>query len=316
VRRLPLTVAAALVLVPPASGSLMLGVLGSASRLAAQTGQHSQVGHSILGWNQGNTWGARLAVQLENNGPVPMIAFTMSRGFPSGREVVTPRAVAFGRGDAYLGALNRAIADWGRLIYLRPFPEMNGHWNSYCAYTKSGRLKGISYSTASFRKAFARVYLLLHGGTAQQLNLRLRRLGLPGVTHDYQPNPLPLLRVIWNPQGYGSPDLPGNRAQSYYPGDRYVDVVGNDLYDIGGKVEWAANDLLYKAHRNKPYAIPEWGLWGLDDPGFVKRMGGWVKTHRRVQVLAYYLGRPGSIFDLATKPRSRAAYRRYITPLK
>jgi hypothetical protein len=29
----------------------------------------------------------------------------------------------------------------------------------------------------------------------------------------------------------------------------------------------------------------------------------------------YYSGRPGSVFDLATKPRSLAAYRRLIAPL-
>lgn len=49
-----------------------------------------------------------------------MIAFTMSRGFPSRREVITPRAVAFGGGDDYLGALNRAIAGWGRPISSAP----------------------------------------------------------------------------------------------------------------------------------------------------------------------------------------------------
>ena len=56
-RRLLLAAAIALVLVPPASGSLMLGVLGSASLIAGQTGQLSQFDHVILGWNQGNTWG-------------------------------------------------------------------------------------------------------------------------------------------------------------------------------------------------------------------------------------------------------------------
>lgn len=304
-----------LTLAPAASARVMLGVLGSPDRFAAQTGQRSTVGHVILGWNQGNTWGARLSVQFATHGPVPMVGFTTSRGWPSRREAITPRGVAFGQGDSYLSALNRAVAAWGRTIYLRPFPEMNGHWNAYCAYTQSGRFKGASHSTLMFRRAFARIYLLLHGGTADELNARLRRLGLPGVGHDYEVNPFPTLSVVWNPQGYGSPDLPGNRAQAYYPGDRYVDVVGNDLYDIGGKAEWAANDSLYKAHRSKPYAIPEWGLWGLDDPAFVKRMAGWVKTHRRVQLLAWFESRAGSIFDLATKPRSRAAYRRYITPL-
>ena len=306
---------ACLVLAPSASAGLMLGVLGNASRFASQTGQRSTVRHVILGWNQGYTWGGRFSRQFAEHGPVPMIGFTTSRGWPHPYEAITPAGIARGSGDAYLYAFNQAIAQWGRLIFVRPFPEMNGHWNSYCAFTAGGRFKGASHSTKNFRKAFARVYLLLHGGTADFLNARLGALGLPGVMHDFVVNPYPRLRVLWNPQGYGSPDLPGNRAQAYYPGDRYVDVVGNDLYDIGGKAEWAANDRLYKAHRSKPYAIGEWGLWGIDDPVFIRHMSGWVKTHYRVQLLAWFESKPGSIFDLGTKPRSRAAYRRYIAPI-
>ena len=34
-----------------------------------------------------------------------------------------------------------------------------------------------------------------------------------------------------------------------------------------------------------------------------------------MQLVAWYESKAGSIFDLGTKPRSRAAYRRYITPL-
>ena len=63
------------------------------------------------------------------------------------------------------------------------------------------------------------------------------------------------------------------------------------------------------------YAIPEWGLWNLDDPGFVKRMSGWVKTHRRTELLAFLESKAGWIFDLATKPASCLASRRYIVPL-
>jgi hypothetical protein len=64
-----------------------------------------------------------------------------------------------------------------------------------------------------------------------------------------------LAAVVWNPQGYGSPDVPGNSAQVYYPADRYVDVVGDDLYDIGGKAEYAAADKLYRAHPSKPFSF-------------------------------------------------------------
>jgi len=40
-----------------------------------------------------------------------------------------------------------------------------------------------------------------------------------------------------------------------------------------------------------------------------------VRQHRRMEFIAYFSGRPGSIWDLASKPLSRAAYRTLITPL-
>jgi hypothetical protein len=69
------------------------------------------------------------------------------------------------------------------------------------------------------------------------------------------------------------------------------------------------------AHPKKPFSFPEWGLWGIDDPAFVKQMATFVQTHRRTKLIAYYNAKPGSIFDLASKPRSLAAYKRYIVPL-
>jgi len=143
------------------------------------------------------------------------------------------------------------------------------------------------------------------------------RLGLPAVraSRDLVENPYPTLKIVWNPQGYGAPDIPGNSAQEYYPGDRYVDVVGDDLYLIRGKAEWAAAERLYAAHPRKPFAFPEWGLWGLDNPSFVARIAKFVRTHKRVELISYYNGRPGSSFDIASKPASRQAYRQLIVPL-
>ena len=92
-------------------------------------------------------------------------------------------------------------------------------------------------------------------------------------------------------------------------------MVGDDLYDIGGKAEFAAADRLYKAHPSKPFAFPEWGLRGIDDPKFVQQMAAFVKSHPRTKLISYFNAKPGSIFDLASKPKSLAAYKRYILPL-
>ena len=291
-----------------APSHLRLGVLGDPDRFDQQTAQHTKVRLLIVGFGQSASpdYFTRL---LESMRDEPMLG--LSTGSEGAPETITPQQIAGGAGDDLLLAINQAIAQWRKTVFVRPLAEMNGHWNAYSAYNQSGTARGPDHSTAEFRKAFARIYLLLHGGAS--VNARLRLLGLPPVHGALRSNQN--VRVIWNPQGYGSPDLPGNTAQSYYPGDGYVDVVGDDLYDIGGKAEWAAADALYKAHPGKSFAIPEWGLWNLDDPAFVTQMGAFLIAHPRIVIASYYSGRPGSIFDLASKPRSLAAYRKAITPL-
>jgi glycosyl hydrolase family 26 len=286
-----------------AARPVLLGVLGGRERFDELTGQHTRVGHVIALWGQGPV--GRI---LDSLGEIPML------GIRTGS--MTSRDIELGRGDAFLAELNQAVAARGGLVYIRPMPEMNGHWNEYCAYNADGSSRGPAWSTRAFRKAFARVYLLVHGGPLLTVNARLRRLHLPpapvGVLAD---NPVSRLRVVWNPQGYGSPDVAGNSAAAYYPGDAYVDVVANDIYNIGHHAAWAANEQLYAAHPWKPYAIAEWANWGFDDPGFVARIAEFVRTHRRVELVGYYNGRPGSPWDIAGQPRSRAAYRRLIVPL-
>jgi hypothetical protein len=311
VRAALVTAALALVLAAPAAARVNLGILGNADRFQQLTGQDSAVRHVIVGWNQGQTWGSNFASLFDSLGPTPMLGF----GTTGAGGAVTPLQIAQGKGDAYLVAMNNAIAVWGKFIYVRPMGEMNGHWNPYCAYTASGASKGPQYATPAFRKAFARIYVILHGGPATEVDAKLRRLGLPPVGRDLPVNPAPTLKVVWNPQGYGSPNIPGNSAQAYYPGDAYVDLVGDDLYDIRGKAEWAAADALYRAHPSKPFGFPEWGLWGLDDPAFVRRMAQFVRAHQRTELLSYFNSKPGSIFDLGSKPKSLAAYRAAILPL-
>lgn len=304
IRRLATALLGCLALAPAASGATQLGIYGNIERFASLTGQNSTVGHVIVGWGQ-----STFSQIWPTLGPMPMLGFGAGPSY--GAESITPLAIADGQGDGYLLAMSESARSLGRRVYIRPLPEMNGHWNPYSAFERSGASRGAAHSTAAFRKAFARIYLIMHGGPS--VNARLRALRLPPVRSPIPPNPFVV--VVWNPQGYGSPDLPGNSAQAYYPGDAYVDMVGDDLYDIRGKAEWAAAEKLYQAHPSKPFSFPEWGLWGIDDPSFVEQMASFVRSHPRTKLIAYFNAKPGSIFDLASKPRSLAAYKRFIVPL-
>lgn len=317
VRRAMLIALAGLALAAPAGASartILLGIKGDAARFQTLTGQDSQVHHVIVAWGQGQTWGSRFPALFQQMGGIPMLGLSMGDGH--GGEAITSQKIALGKGDAYLVALNAGVNEFGQEVYIRPFGEMNGYWNVYCAYTKAGAVKP-GHQTSWFRKAFARVYLIVHGGSAASIDAKLRKLGMPPLAPDADlpANPPSTTHVVWNPQGYGAPDVPGNSAQAYYPGNAYVDVVGDDLYDQRGKAEWAAANALYKAHPGKPFSFPEWGLWGVDDPEFVKTMATFLKTHRRTILAAYFESAPGSVFDLASKPKSKAAYRALITPL-
>jgi len=311
-RRLVVTAVfvAALVTAPVSSAHVILGVLGDADRFAAQTGQDSQIHQTFMSFDQGS----HLPQILSTMGPIPLLA--LNAGSYGAHESATPQGLAMGANDEFLFQLNAQIDAWsGDTFYVRPFPEMNGHWESTCAYNTNGTKRDAAHSTMWNRKALARIAVVLRGGPQAQINAKLAKLGLPGIDRDL-PVTTPKLRMVWNPQGFGSPDVPGNAAQAYYPGDPYVDVIGDDLYDIKGHgATWAAAGSLYKAHPSKPFAFPEWGLWGFDDSAFVRDMATWLKAHKRVEFASYYSGRPGSVWDLASKPASRAAYRAMITPL-
>lgn len=312
-KRAALLLAFVLLLLPAgasaASHHVLLGVYGPPGYFRAQSGQRSQVRQTFMGFNHQYVEGA-----IKKLGPVPLLAITSGAyGRP---ETASPRKIAKGGVDQFLFELNQAIADWsGPRFYLRPFPEMNAYWENVCAYNANGSRRNGAHSTVWTRKAFARIAIITRGGTAEQMSARLARLHLPGVSVDLTPT-RPKLRIVWNPQGYGAPNVRGNSAAAYFPGNAYVDVVGDDLYDKAGHgAEWAAAEALYRAHRAKPFAIPEWGMWGVDDPAYVSQMARFIRTHARLEFVSYYYYAPGSVFDLASKPRARAVYRRQIVPL-
>ena len=316
---------AALALVPlvsgaagkPAVASLYLGIAGDPSRFKGQTGQVSTIQHVFIGWDQGRTYATRLPVLLRKLGPIPMLH--IGTGGPLGKtEAVTPLAVSQGQGDAFLVALNQAIADYGSLVYLRLLSEMNHFSHFHSAFNASGSSRGAAYRPEVYRRMFARMYLLLHGGSASAINARLHTLGLPPFAGgDLAANPPTKLRIIWNPLGGGQPATTANAFYQFYPGDRYLEIVGNDLYGAVGQFAQAQNEVLYAfaLEHHKPFGFPEWGVKSTDYPAFVRYVCKFIRSHAGVKLAAYYKSQSGGIFDLANKPASRRVYRTCITPL-
>jgi hypothetical protein len=293
-----------------AAQAIPMGAYGNTTRFDRLTGQQTQSGLVFLGWDQGRTWGSPYGYFLSNLRERPHIAL-----HPEGRgRMMTPSAIALGKGDAHLIALAQAIAQSGKQVIVRPLAEMNNSKNPYCAFTPSGGRRGAAYSTRWFKRAFQRIYILMHGGTAQSMTARLRALGLPGIRSDLPASRYPNMTVVWNPLAVGVPDVAGNGFRNYFPGSRFVDAYGNNYYNTSGVYAFHRTEGLYKAYPRKPFMFPEWGL-SVDDPGYIKAFAAFVRRHRRVRFVSFFNGSAGGAYDLGRKPRSLAAYRRFIVPL-
>ena len=309
-RRLAACALLALVLPASAQAAVMVGAYGNTARFDRLTGQRTESGLVFLGWDQGRSWGSKYEFFLNALGNRPHIALhTEGRG-----RNMTPSAIALGKGDAHLIGLAEAIAESGKPAIIRPLGEMNNSKNPYCAFTPSGGRRGAAYSARWYRKAFQRIFILMHGGTAQTMTARLRALGMPGVRTDLPAVRYPQMAVVWNPLAVGVPNVPGNHFRAYYPGGRYVDAYGNNYYNTGGGYAFHRTEDLYRAFPSKPFFFPEWGL-SVESPDYVRAFATFVRRHRRVRFISFFNGPTGGAYDIGTKPRSRAAYRRFIVPL-
>lgn len=264
-----------------------------------------------------HTWGTRPTMAMQRWTAARARGMISVSTAPGGeREVIDPYAIAHGKGDGYPLWLNHDLASWGHPTYIRLMPEMNGHWNPYCAFNSDGSSRGSRHSTTWFRRAWRRFVVIVRGGKVSAINARLRRIGLSPL----QPRgphketglpariPRPKVAVQWVPQTFGSPDLSSNGPRDYWPGRRYVDWVGLDMFSIYPNFD--GFNRFYRAYRGKPFLIGEYGLWGEDNPGYVKRMFGWARRHRRTRMLVYYQGTESDgPFKIWHHPQSRNVLR-------
>ena len=274
---------------------------------AQQSGKHPAVFNYFISWRASESAFHWLSFRLADARAEDSAAMLSVAPEDTG---LSPRDIAHGKGDAFIVGLNRLLAEHGEVTFLRPLSEMNNANNSYAPYDHSGRSRGRANDVGQLRSAWRRVALITRGGAVAAIDAKLRRLHMPPVRTDLRALPRPAVALMWVPLSFGNPELPKNHPRHFWPGAEYVDWVGTTWYSPY-KASSAMHDVYgYPLWRSKPFAFAEWGVWGRDDPAFVRQFFGFVKTHPRVRMAVYYqsaLLKPE--FRLSAHPSSRAVLR-------
>jgi hypothetical protein len=291
----------------PPAGKVYAGITaGDPATYEQQTHAHAAIFQEFVTWGGSIDWALAQADQNRSRAMLALQTIT-----PSGGEVISPGAIASGRGDGWIEWLGADLARRGQPVYLRLFAEMDAYWNPYSAYNENGTFRGADHSTQAFRQAWRRITLILRGGPVGAIDAQLHALRMPPVPALSGTLPRAPVAMLWVPQVWGAPDTPQNAPQAYYPGDGYVDWVGTDFYSAWPN--WAGLDRYFDQLPNKPFVFGEWAITGSDEPRFVNQLFGWVRSHPRVRILLYNQGyKSAGRLALAHYPASARSIARHL----
>ena len=288
---------------PPAH-TIFQGVAGQpVSNYEQATGKHPAVYQVFSAWGQ---WLPAIFADAQAARARLMIHITSASG---STEMITPGQIARGGGDAWLIALNQAIASSHVITYVRWMAEMDANWNPYSAFNADGSRRSADHSTTAYKAAWRRATLILRGGSRAAIDAGLRGLHQPPL-QGHGDLPAAPVAMQWVPQVAGAPDIAGNAPSDYFPGRRWVDWVGTDFYSKFPNFTGLTS--FYNAFPGLPFSFGEWSMWGADDPGFVDTFFHWIGAHPRVRMLIYNQGYGGEPFELSLYPRAAARIRAWL----
>lgn len=218
-------------------------------------------------------------------GRVPLVTWEAFTPTPAGTPAdVIPRA-ADGGYDEYIERWAAALAEWvagpdgemgtrdDRRLYLRPLHEANGDWYPWAP------------ACGEFApEAYVRVWRRLH-----------RAVSRAGVTENH-------VSWIW---AVNHVDVGGVTAESLFPGDDVVDLVGVDGFNWGASQSWSRwrspdrvfGEMLDRLQQlsTRPVCVPEFGSSSITVDGTdVERKGAWLLDafsyfrRRDVALAAYF----------------------------
>ncbi len=293
------------------------------NKFSRQVRAHPALLQDFFHWNVPLSTGALDRWQQTNTRGVLSLS-TAPGGEP---EIISPKRIADGHGDHYLLRLNESIAHSKQIVYIRPFGEMNLHFNPYCAFNADGS-KRHNHSTRWFKRAWRRMVIIIKGGKRSTINAKLRKQGLPRIyraksnkSKIYRRKDVPhfldhpKVAFMWTPQTSGSPDVRGNQPRNYFPGGKYVDWVGADAYSkYANHTLWKNLGRFYRKYNKWPFVIGEYGPWDNDTSGhFTRRIFRWAKQRKRVDALNYFRSNDGSnVYNVQYYPGAKRSLRHLL----
>jgi hypothetical protein len=275
--------------VPLAQGNILLGVSDSGSADDYHTWSDTlQRRAPVL--QTFHTWGTSLSRATERWRELDVLPILhISTNHMSSPP--TPRQIALGQEDEYLLRLRQGLYEWQRSVVLRPLGEPNRPLNNYSAFLPDGSRRGPDYSKQQYIRAFRRIAIIARSA---DINADLRAMRLPLVTAAY--GPPGQVRIAWSPLP-GREKILGNGPHQYWPGQRWVDIVGTSFFSAWPY--WRELRRMQRRWQRWPFWLLEWGLRS-GRPRFVRNVYRWCQ--RRCQGMVFYQGFGDEVYRIERYP--------------
>lgn len=175
-----------------------------------------------------------------------------------------------GKYDAFLHDYAADVARFDHPVLFRPFNEMNGDWCNYSAYW-------TARDSSTYVELYRYIYDIFEEEGANDHTL-----------------------WVWNPNEKSFPDFCWNSADSYYPGDEYVDIVGLTGYNTGDYYDgeiWRSFDEIYAPlyaktapQYEQPLMITEFACssYGGDKAAWTKNMFDRLGDYPRIKAAVWW----------------------------
>jgi len=202
-------------------------------------------------------------------GVTPMVTLepwlTGMKRYPGPQPDFTLASLISGRHDAALRAIANQIKLYGRTVYLRFAHEMNGSWYPW-AESVNGNGPG------QYRTAWRHVHDLFAPITGSQV------------------------RWVWSPNAINSLPADAPSLGELFPGDSYVDFLGFTAYEHhSGKPAETLGKTISRLSRlsAKPILLAETGVTGPGKQAWLRNIGDYLESQRRVVGFVYFDTSPG-----------------------